>query len=572
MALTKAEQEELELLELEAEEAQTKKEPVKDESPVQAGLEGFGEGVSLGYLGNIQAATEKPAFALLNAITGQDVKADDYVQARDYYNKRQENLKQENPASFYGGQIAGSIAGGAPLLKAGQAATAGGRILKSTGIGAGIGAAQSTDDKAGEIDAFSLAQLTERAKNAIIGGGLGLAGGAVAESVPLISKQIGKAGASLGTQAEKQAIKATGATGAQSQTFKEGSGRVLLDEGYVGFGDAPEDIAKKLQTAMQKSNQHIDEALKKLDESGAKASVENIVSELEKKIEKLNETAGNRKLINQIRGEIDDLYERGQSNMPLSMAEESKRNFQGQVNYNSDLADQKAAFTLADAFKTEVEQKALMQNPELAKQFTEAKKTYGLLAPVKEAAERRAATTNQSPFGGLLDSVTAGGTGGVVGGPVGLASGVAAAGARRIVSPRLASSLAVSADKLSKVLQSVPEFAELYKTNPAAVAAISQNLSKILPKESYMDETEIVAENMLQNPKMQEMSQTNPQAFSNMVQSVADKKKKEKQTGELLQQAQQLNVSPYDTEQTILKSQDLTPSQKAKAIKMNSRR
>ena len=62
------------------------------------------------------------------------------------------------------------------------------------------------------------------------------------------------------------------------------------------------------------------------------------------------------------------------------------------------------------------------------------------------------------------------------------------------------------------------------------------------------------------------------QLFGPEIEKYTKDKLKEQQTNELLQQAQQLSVSPYDTEQTILKSQDLTPSQKAKAIKMNSRR
>src|SRR5690606_24409579 len=90
---------------------------------------------------------------------------------------------------------------------------------------------------------------------------------------------------------------------------------------------------------------------------------------------------------------------------------------------------------------------------ELATKFGQAKKTYGMLSPVQEAAEKRAAQQAQSPLGGFGD-IVAGGLGMGAGGPVGAAKAVAL---KRLVMPRTASSAAVISDNLSKVLKATPE-------------------------------------------------------------------------------------------------------------------
>lgn len=201
MALTKAEQEELELLELEEQEAQhlaNQKEPEKEEpssgieflklisnpglyaaeaaakkvseTDPEAALEGFGEGVSQGYLSNLQAALEKPSFAVMSALSGKDIKGDDYLQARDYYNQRQAKLKEESPGSFYGGQIAGTLAATSPTAALTKAPSVAGRVAKSGAVGAGLGFLQNTAEKEGDLGSLDLGQ---RLESAAYGAGLG---------------------------------------------------------------------------------------------------------------------------------------------------------------------------------------------------------------------------------------------------------------------------------------------------------------------------------------------------------------------------------------------------------------
>lgn len=291
----------------------------------------------------------------------------------------------------------------------------------------------------------------------LLGKGIGVA---IDKAAPYVQKT----GEGARNLAEKFAVNSTGATGAQSAKFSDDAGRELLDRKLVRFGDNADKISSRTQSAMNTASSNIDEALKGLDTKGVNISVDDVVMSLEKKILKLSEVPGNEKIIKQLQNEIDNLYMRGQSEIPLSIGEQAKRNFQSQVNYASPVADKKAAFSVADAFKSEVEKKALAADQGLSSLFTEGKKTYGLLAPVQEAAEKRAATLNQSPFGGLGDiaseAVTPGGS-----------------LLRRLASPRISSSTAVTLDKFSKaLLRSSPRMAEVYQKTPAVFQSMVQSL------------------------------------------------------------------------------------------------
>lgn len=291
--------------------------------------------------------------------------------------------------------------------------------------------------------------LTAEMGGQILGKGIEVA-------APYVKKAVSKTGEVLGTAAEKFAVNATGATGSQAAKFEKGAGRELLDRGIVRAGDTAENIAKRAGKAKDIAVSMLDDVLKNLDEKGVIANVENVVKELETTVAELKATPGNESVIKQIQNQIDTLYERGASSLPVSVGEQAKRNFQSQVNYFSPEAEKKGATHVAEAFRKESERAALEASPELASKFTEAKKTYGLLKPIQEAAERRANVLNQSPFGGLGDVVAAG-AGGAVAGPIGYAGGAATAVARRLIAPRVSSTAAVGLNNISKALANRPQ-------------------------------------------------------------------------------------------------------------------
>jgi len=345
-----------------------------------------------------------------------------------------------------------------------------------------------------------------------------------------------KVGEYLAPQAEKLAVNSTGATGAQSAKFADDAGRELLDRKLVRFGDNADNIAKRTGDAMDGSNAEIDSALKRLDVKGVTASADNVVMELETKIADLSKDASQTGQIKKLKSIVEDITATGESNIPISLGEKTKRGFNKMAGNWMDPEVGAAGKTAYQAYRSEVEKAAQAASPELAEKFTQAKKTYGLLAPIEEAATKRANTLNQSPFGGLLDVATVGGGGAALGGPLGLATGVTAAVGRKLLAPRVASSAAVTIDTISKSLMSSPQMAKLAKTNPAEFSAFASRLSQSIGQGSNQavqqvpasmmratEEQTNSAKNKAPVDKKEIMNKLNGSKYSQVLQNAADK-------------------------------------------------
>lgn len=409
-------------------------------SGLESGVRGAAQGLSFGFADEGAGALEAAKDWLMN---DPQSFMDNYRKHRDESRASYRDAEAANPATFMSGQVAGALA---PALL-----TAGGSTAATIGNLAAQGAAQGLG--ASEAD-LTQGDVGGAARDAAIGGAIGGAAGVAGKALSKIpvKKAFDAVSGRLNDAAKNLAVKATGATGRQAENFAPGAGRELLDRGIVRFGQTPEDVAIRAAKASEEAGQAIESSLKSLEARGVTGSVDNVIQELEQKVQDLSKVPGNEKIIRQLQSEIDTLYERGVSDLPISTAEEAKRAFQGQTNYASPEAEKKASAQVASAFKDEVERSALKADPSLAGKFTEAKKTYGLLQPIKEAAERRAFQLNQSPFGGFGDF--AAGAAGSVGGPGGISASVAG---RRLLAPRLASSGAVMTDYLSKIVSQSPQ-------------------------------------------------------------------------------------------------------------------
>lgn len=474
--------------------------PSKKESNASlAALEGFGEGATLGYLNNLQAALEKPAFAVFNKIHGTDTQADDYTTARDYYNKRQENLKKENPGAFASGQIAGSIASSVPVAKAAQGATALARAIQAARAGTIYGGLQNTntDEVAGKIEGLDLGQRILNAGSGMaIGAGASLGTDAAVKGLKSGSRYVGE---KFKKSAERLAENATGATRVQSEKYSDDAGRYLLDNKLVKFGDTPEKVATRANQAIKSSEDVIDQSLKSLDKNGIKVSQDKIVSNIEGQISKLSKDPSQKDVVRKLESIVQDITETGKSNIDATDAEQIKRGFNRMAKNWQDPEKGQAGKIAYRAYRDAVEDTANVFDSTLASKFKDAKQVYGKLSPIADAAEKRAAQLSQSPKGGFLD-VTSAVAGAAAGDPT---FGIATVAARRFIAPRLSSSMAVTADQVSKKLLSVPQYASLAETNPSAFKTFAtgvfndiKNYSQLKGIEKF---TQDGADNLIEN-------------------------------------------------------------------------
>jgi hypothetical protein len=388
----------------------------------------------------------------LNAITGisgplaggsmQDL-VDEYRSKRDSMRGELSKIQEANPKTYVAGRISGGLATGGLTGVPQSALAAGGQ---SAALGAANGLGESDAD-------LTRGEYEQATKDTLKGAGVGLIGGVAGYGIGkgVSSALNGNLSKGLNGLAEKYAVKATGATGKQIENFDETAGRELLDRGLVKFGDTPGKIADRAEQELSNANSQIGGSLNRLDEQGAGLSNKDILAKLDAKIAELSKDPAQGAVVRQIKNIRADI-EAAPESVTLSAAENTKRGFQNQSNYMDQDATlaKKAA---ADVYRQSVEDSATQMNPDLAGTFKEGKKTYGLIAPIQEAAQRRANTLQQSPVGGLLD-VSSAGAGFLKGGPLGA---LVAPVARRVISPRIASSLAVSADGLADILSNTPE-------------------------------------------------------------------------------------------------------------------
>lgn len=404
-----------------------KEEPSELEALARGGIQG------VPFVGPFTDEIGGGAQAAWDTLTGDQKKSfmDLYRQHRDEIRQGNKEAQEAHPY-YYGGAQVGSALLTAPLTGGTSIAN-----LALQGAAQGLGGSDQ-DLTTGDPEAY-----LDTAKNTAIGAGTGAVIGKISQQIgKIISPKV----------ANDLTENATGATGVQASKFQPNAGLQLQEMGLSGIGDTQEDILNKVTQAHANAGRNISDALNELDSQGGKFSYENVVNAIQSKINDLKTYSGNESLIKELEKELENIYARGESQTTLNLGEMGKRVFQNKANYK-DLASPQvtrdADKILANIFRKETERGALEVNPSIAEKFIEEKKLSQLLAPIKEAAEKRAATTKQSPFGGLLDVSSMMG-GFATGHPV---AGIAAPLVRRYVAPRSASTVAGIIYKLNKAGQ-----------------------------------------------------------------------------------------------------------------------
>jgi hypothetical protein len=441
--------------------------PSREISEIESGLVGAGQGALFNFgdeLGGAVAA-------------GYDKLTGSKEPYSDRYRTRQKELEsyaneaeRQNPKSYMAGSFGGDVA--LSLSPAGAIVNPikGAKIAKNVGKMAGLGALYGAGRSEGNFSS------NEDIQQLLVDAGLGgLTGGAVQGAFQAGGKALsGLKPSNLRKFANDAAENATGATGLQASKFQDNAGKELLERGVVKFGTNAEDVAQNAKKQLDAAHQNLDPLLAKMDEQGAFVSKDQILEGLQAEINNLKGRSSQSGVVKQLKQQMEDVAE-GMDVLPLTVAEQEKRAFQGQVNYNTDKITYDAKKKIANIYRRLVEDEATKIDPNSAKLFMDAKKAHGLLEPIREASERRAETLKQSPWGGLLDTAAFGtgalGTFGGSGDPsLSGAAGLATALARRKLAPRLSSSAAVSANKLAGAIERTPEM----------IAAFSEDVAKAI--------------------------------------------------------------------------------------------
>ena len=229
---------------------------------LEAGLQGFGEGVGFGYLPQLQALGQKITEPIYEAVTGVDLPDESYVEARDIYAKRGRQLAQESPKSFGAGLLGGAVAmpglgAGKALPVVGKMAGVGGKLARGAATGGLMGAIANPGDVEGELSPL---QLEERGKNLLKGAATGAA-------ISGVGAGLSKVGEKAKQASDAMTLKATGAIKSQfDKLLSKKQVKPLADfarkNKIVGIGSTPSSVLSKTDKILSKAGKEIGDTYK----------------------------------------------------------------------------------------------------------------------------------------------------------------------------------------------------------------------------------------------------------------------------------------------------------------------
>lgn len=426
-----------------------------------------------------------------------------YKNKRDEARKEKIEAKEDNPKTYLGSNLVGSI--GSSALLPGSAFSSIGRAAAS---GSALGAANSL----GSSDADNLKDLAvDTAMGGAIGAGAG-AGGAMLEKG--ISKVAQKGQEFFKDLAEKKAFKALGpyardAIKANDKDQINSIGRTLLDEGVIGSKPASYEVlgqraSDAAENAGKKLGNYVDDLAGKEREL-AQAIGGNVESGVNKKmiadavkkdlINTSSEVPGALQKNNQIKNILNEFLA-GRENIPINEAEALKQSIGKEINWDrlpgADIPTQEQVLrSLYSKLRQGTEDAAQFLEQKIngpsSKVFKDLKTTYGNLSTASDIASKRGSKEFANRFLSPSDYLTGG-----IGAAGGFASG------NDFEDKLKGAAIGASFGLANKGLR---------QYGNQVTANVANNVSQFL----------------LKSPKMQLLLQNEPKAFLGIVNSFAEK-------------------------------------------------
>lgn len=404
------------------------KDTVKDEvNPLESVARGAAQGASFNFADELTAALESGAGSL------GIVPDKSYEQSLQESRQAYKTAEESNPEAYLGGEIGGGIATAfVPGLNAAKGASLATKL--------GVGAAQGAASGIGRAE-----NLQEAGVGAALGGLAGTAGVGLAEGAgKLLSKGAEKLAPKLEGTIERFGQKAIGATAKQAEKIKPGTVKNMLEAGQIGWLDTAGDIAKNVEAPLNTATSQIDEALRA---SNQNINVSDFTTEIEDTIARLQSTPQGQPVARQLQTILNDIRATGKDSVGILEAETTKRAFNDRIKNWADAMSGAANKEAYDVYRSGVERAVDKFDPGTAKEFIDAKKTFGMLRPVQDIAEARQQQRDYSPMLSLKDALVAAAAGGDL-------KGVIAAVTQKVTAPRASSIAANATFRLQKALNS----------------------------------------------------------------------------------------------------------------------
>ena len=443
---------------------------------------------------------------------------ENYIKRRDQAIAEQNQLADKYPIDNLMGKITGFVApmlltGGGSAAEAlpeiaGQVAKQGfmKAAAKGAAVGATMGAAQNPGDVQGQVDPL---QLSARAGNVVPGAVLGAGIGGLANQIP-------QAASMLQGSAEKNALKAAGATlkdfrKVYSNDTMNETGRFILDHDLVKAGDTYDSVADKASQLRDTTGQELGkgyEAAQKIIPKlnpQAQASVDQagfnpvrdkqaILSQAKKD---LGYAAGRKGALSALGDYIDELAEEhGNQTLNPALTNNIKSDLDGSAikwarNPGTKEPDTETAFkTLRGILRDKVSNQIqavgeAIGNPQAAENLAALNKKYGMAKNVAEIAQDRSARDAANAAFGLKEYA-----GAEIGAKIGSKIPIPGAETLGMIIGGLGgkagrkfglSTLASAEDSAAQALKSMPASSAAAQANPALYKTLADVSPAVQP-------------------------------------------------------------------------------------------
>lgn len=458
----------------------TKKPVEKESKKGQTFLENYGDTLTMGYLPQLQAGAEKIMTPVLNAITGNDVEADGYIESRDKNRKRIEELSEENPGSAMVGKVAG-IVNQAPILaaKAVQGAGALAKVGSAIKTGALYGAAQNPGDIEGELSPL---QLGDRAKGAALGAAIGGAVQGAVSAAPTIAKGAKAAAEYVGDLADEKAAKVLGHLSKFEKSMEKGTakqiGRVLREEGAI----KPWTTTKGANAAVERIKEEAGQEIGKIIDNatpGTKIDTVKMADAIRNSetLKELANTPGMESAFTRINSMLDTLAKNG--TVDLKQAQKLRQMVDRGIKFarRGDAPVPEEGLrairtTIRDTMNDVVNASDDMAGVGGKDRLLKANKKFSLMAEAEDIADQQIARDAKNRSISLTDTIS-GVAGAASGGPLtGIAAGLANKAVRTFGNSVATNVLGAT----EKALLKIPKFAAMAEKNPELFNSVVQRV------------------------------------------------------------------------------------------------
>ena len=457
-----------------------------------AALEGFGKGVTAGYLPQLQAKAQPLTDRLFKAIGLGDAEpaplsqllenSPEYIKARDLNIKRQKEQSEQFPKTSKISEIIGGVTSAAAIPASRAAGLA--RLGQSVGSASIYSALSNPYDIEGVVDEL---QLDERLKNAVIGALTGLGAEAGLKAIEKMSKPLAE---NILNAAKRRAAKALGA--------ERATARELGEEGILEVGEfalrtkAPEfeggkakriispslfdntkKMAQRIEQAKSGAGKKMGEVYESLDEAGIKEfSPFDVASRVESEVGDFWKSPINRAEQKQLENTIESILMRGpDKNISFKEAQKLKEELGKVAKWNNRVTvtdkEQMArdAYGVVNRAIDEAVEKGAksIRSPELLKNLKDAKKLYSSTKSAEKLIENRLAREQGNKFFSISDYMLGAGGAPILGPKV-----LALVGAKKLMDRYGSQGAAIAFDKIGQNISKIPKIAEFMQKNPIA--------------------------------------------------------------------------------------------------------